>query len=488
MPDAADAPFRHTRVLITLLLFATLAPRLLHLAHAALSGDEAIFGLMALAIARGSEYPLYCWGAHYASALISYLAVPVMAVLGINTFALKATTLLYSVFLVPLLFFALRRSSGGAVAFLAALAVALPPPVVFSYSLAVVGGYPETFFLGCAIWLVTLDAVARPSAAKYFLLGLLMGASFTILWLGLPFIASALVLVLLRRPDPRHLAICAAGALIATLPFWYYNLVLHPGATFLRLGARSLEATARTPLLTAVTGRLLTTGQWCVESAAGLNDLGAPWGGIVGSLALLGLTLAGAGKFLKSRREEGILLFAFLAGLLVFNYLGNLTRDRMWTPLYFAIVLALPAFGRKSATALFVLLIAANSFALLPLVARSSNERQAETLARLIRSERREGLVADYDLGYPVAFHAGGGLPVAAVAPPNPSDRRPDWTEAVRARAALAVILPPDRGAAFEEALVRAGLAFRRVSVGDRFVYLTETAGDSVVSAFVVQR
>jgi hypothetical protein len=41
-----------------------------------IQGDEAVVGLMALKISRGSDFPLFFWGDHYSRPMASYIAAP----------------------------------------------------------------------------------------------------------------------------------------------------------------------------------------------------------------------------------------------------------------------------------------------------------------------------------------------------------------------------------------------------------------------------
>jgi hypothetical protein len=150
------------------LILAALYVRLSFISRVSLAGDEAVFGLMSIAIGRGEEYPLYCWGAHYASALISYIAIPVMAILGVTTFAFKAATLPWTVGLVLLAYAHCLRRDGRLPGFLSALTLAVPLPTFLCFSVAAHGGYPETYFLGLAIWIAALGAVENPSPARFF--------------------------------------------------------------------------------------------------------------------------------------------------------------------------------------------------------------------------------------------------------------------------------------------------------------------------------
>lgn len=473
---------RWSRGLGVAVVFIFLLERLLWMVRAPLSGDEAVFGLMSMAIGRGEAYPLYCWGAHYASALVSYMAIPVMALLGATPFAFRSTVLIWGMAQILLINAFVGRRFGAGPAILASLAVALPLPQVFIYSMMAHGGYPETYFLGTAIWVVALDVRERPSRFSYGMLGFLMGLSFAILWLGLPFLISALALLAVRDRLRRRESYDLVGwFFIGSLPLWIYNIFISPGATFFRLGARSLEATARVAPLDAVLGRIGHFSTWMHESAVGVSLLFSPVGGLVGAAVLIGLAVWGAFRLVRAGRDEGVLVLAFFGALLLFNIAGNLTRDRQWTPLWFALLLGWLGLGRRAAMVLLTLVIVLNLQATTTLIQKTVPDLRPLQIARGLERENADALIADYDLGYAVAFQALGRIPIAAVAPPNPSDRRPDWTARIRSARRPAILLPRDLGLDASRALVARGAGFTVITIEDRELIVTDAGGGAAL-------
>ncbi len=476
--DETPLPRRDAHRLLRLLSFAAacVLVRLLLLARIPLSGDEGVFGLMALAIGRGDEYPLYCWGAHYASALVSYIAVPSIAFFGLSSFALKAPLLLYNAALTALLAAWLERTEGRGPAFLAALFWIFPLPALLEYSVAANGGHAETYLLGPAIWITALGLAAQPSAGLFLLFGFLCGLSFAILWLGIPFILSAVVLLaarrrLLMRPAWAGLA----GGAVGSVPFWAYNLFQAPGATFLRLGARSLEVTNAAQGGLGLAQRITGLPRWCAESWSGWGKLFVVPGGAWIAAAVVAATVAGALKLHRRRDDRGLLSLSFLASLLVFNFAGNLTRERHWATLVFVPLLAWPGFSRRTNTLLLAAFVALSApLSVSSLFAWKPDPRPAR-IAEVLDVKNADGLIADYDLGYPAAFLSGGRIPLASVAPPNVNDRRPDWTEAVgRARRPALLLLRAD-----SVRFLAAGdpVSFELVPIGDRDLILPELDG-----------
>lgn len=471
-----------------LLVPAFLLPRLPYISRASLSGDESVFGLMSIAIARGQEYPLYCWGAHYASALISYIAVPVMALFGATDFAFRATTLPYGIVTTLLIFFALRRHFGDLGAWLSALCFALPLPTLLFYSVAAHGGYPETYFLGPALWIAALGVIERPTRSRFFLLGLLAGAIISILWLGVPFILAAAVLLITRAPWRRREALFAAvGACIGLIPFLVYNLWIAPAATILRLGGHSLGTAEKSAAPSAALARLATIPEWLVESGHGLAVLFAPVGGFFGATILLGAAIWGAIRLTRAKNDWGWLTLALIPATAIFNLAGGLTRNRHWSVLLFAVIIGLNGLPRALSRVLLVLLITAGFVSSYHEIDVARPEATIAEATAVLEAEGAEALIADYDLGYPIAFRRR--LLVAAVAPPNPSDRRPDWTARIRDLYRPGVLLP--RGEAtrsFEERLAADRIGFSRFELATRTLYLPDATGGEIMERLASSR
>lgn len=475
-PDAL--PPGNIRLPVTAAVMLAFLLRIWLIARSELSGDEAVFGLMSFAIARGREFPLYCWGAHYASALISYLAVPSMAFLGPSPFSFKLPTILYAVFLAPLVFFALARSFDVFNSWLSALALAAPLPTMLEYSTLAHGGYPETYFLGFAIWVAAIGAASSGRERDFAFAGFLMGASFAILWLGLPFIASALALLAWKRAlRPRPFVALAAGFVLGSLPFWIYNLWLAPGATFRRLGARSLAATPQSGVVASAMERVVHLPRWGAESVEGLGQLFAPLGGFAAAVIVIALAAWGGASLAKKGSAWGVLVVSFLASLVLFNLAGNLTRDRQWTTLLPAVVVAAQGFGRFGTRVILIPLLVAGLYADVRLIRNARPDPVILGAAEMIRSNNADGLFADYDLGYPIAFRLQGLVPISATMPPNASDRRPDWTASLSDARRPAFLLPAGEIArGFEHALVEDHVDFASFSLGPRILYVPYAA------------
>jgi hypothetical protein len=464
----------------TVLLLAALFLRLWYIARVSLAGDEAVFGLMSIAIGRGEEYPLYCWGAHYASALISYIAIPVMAIMGVTSFAFKSATLPWTIGLVLLAYAHGVRRDGRIPGFLSALFLAIPLPTFLLFSVAAHGGYPETYFLGFAIWVAALGAVEKPGVARFALLGFLCGLSFAILWLGVPFIVSAVALIAWKR---RVTIRCAAAGILAagigSLPFWIYNLAIAPGATIKRLGARSFEANAATGFADAVAGRILKTGSWAAESSEGLLNLFHPFGAGVGALeilapwVMLAAIILGAIRLHRRADDRGTLVLFFLVSLLLFNFAGNLTRDRQWSTLLPALVIAWHGWPKRiliSAACVFILIAAAADTRF---VSATHPSPVIGPAVKILDERNVDAVVADYDHAYAIAFGCRGRALASGAAPPNPGDRRPDWTARIPDARRPAFLLPDDDALRdFETRMLNSGIRYERRVIANRVLVL----------------
>lgn len=472
------------RFFVPLALFAFLATRLVYIARGELSGDEAIFGLMALEIGKGISYPLYCWGAHYASALVSYVAAPLIALFGPTPFSLRLAVLPWGMAHVLLAAFLFRRRFGPVEGLLAAFAIAFPLPWTLTFSVMAHGGYPETFFLGTAILGCGLALAESPSRARGAALGFLCGLSFAILWLGVPFLLAALALVVQRRClDRTTFPALAGGFLVGSLPVWIYNLWIAPGSTFLRLGARSMEARPGDSVIAAALGRIEGIPRWFAESADGLHGLFAPVGGLPVFAVLLAFTILGALRLVRRGRPEGMMILAFLVGLLAFNVLGNLTRIRHWTTIWFILPWGLLGLDRRLGLFLLAALVVACGILAPGWVTNAWSDPRPRQIAELVRQTGADAIIGDYDYAYAAAYRMGGLVPSSAVAPPNPAERRPDWTESIRYHARRpAVFLPRAIGDRVLATLVAQGHGSQAYALGDRVFIVTSAPGSLVLN------
>ncbi len=241
--------------------------------------DEAVFGLMALHIQQGRDYPLYCWGAHYAGALVSYLAALCYWVMGMGAVALKSATLPFAAGYLAVTYGLARLMLDERSALVALLIAAVPPTAALTMSVKATGGYPETLCLGGLVLLLAFrfstenrsDTEAR---RQLFLLGCVGGFGFYILPLITPYLVIALWFLCRHHRDGLHrtrVGWLAAGGLLGVSPLLIYNVV-YPGASVLRLGSRVLSV-SKAEVLDPGAGPMTAVG-WIGQYAAGLHPPG----------------------------------------------------------------------------------------------------------------------------------------------------------------------------------------------------------------------
>jgi hypothetical protein len=217
------------------------------------NSDEATFGLAAMHIADGREYPIYMYGQHYMGVLESYLAAPLFAAFGPSWLLLRLPLLaLYAVFLL-LMYLLTRRLYSPWLAVLAVGLLALGSDRVVRDQLTAVGGRPE---IKVGVVLLLLIAVAtaeqrlRRAWAGYAAFGLVAGVTAWVDWLVLPYLAAA-VAVLVVGNGRRLLGWPAVLVLVAfavgVLPLIVDNLRAPPGqdsiSVFLALSRQGAGAT-----------------------------------------------------------------------------------------------------------------------------------------------------------------------------------------------------------------------------------------------------
>ncbi|MEH1101434.1 hypothetical protein [Micromonospora sp. CPCC 205561] len=274
------------------------------------NSDEATFGLAALHIAQGREFPVFLYGQRYMGMLESYLAAPLIAVAGPSWPLLRLPMLLlYALFL--WLIHRLTRRIGspwfatGVVALLA-----LGGERVVRDQLTVVGGRPE---VKAAVLLMLLVAVGlargtvRHRRLAVGLFGLLAGVSVWSDWLILPYlvvVALVLLWVLRRELVGAAGALLLAGFAVGIAPMLRDNLVAPPGEDSLSVFREiSTKAGPAPPWSRRLDGGLLEG----VPLAAGLCPVDgcARWQGWFGLLYPVLLAVAAAVAVVAYRRAAG---------------------------------------------------------------------------------------------------------------------------------------------------------------------------------------
>jgi hypothetical protein len=153
-------------------------------AHGMMDGDEAVLGIQAENILRGS-HPIYFYGQAYMGSWDAYLAAPLIAIFGPHAWVLHAVTLAESLLLVPLLGALAKKLYGERAGLPAMMLAAFPPLYVTQGELRMLGGYVETLVLGTALMLLTVTIAQRwhggtATGRLWVLVGLLTGLAFWI--------------------------------------------------------------------------------------------------------------------------------------------------------------------------------------------------------------------------------------------------------------------------------------------------------------------
>ncbi|MFE9194108.1 ArnT family glycosyltransferase [Micromonospora sp. NPDC007208] len=199
------------------------------------NSDEATFGLAALHIGQGREHPVFLYGQHYMGMLESYLAAPLVALVGPSWPVLRLPMLaLYAVFLYLIHRLTRRLCTPWFAAFVVGL-LALGPERVVRDQLTVVGGRPEVKPAVLLMLLITVGLAARTVHRRRLaigLFGLLVGLSVWSDWLILPYLAVAgLALVWAVRRELLGWSglLLVAGVVVGVAPMIVDNLRAGPG-------------------------------------------------------------------------------------------------------------------------------------------------------------------------------------------------------------------------------------------------------------------
>ena len=205
------------------------------------NSDEANMGLVAFHIAYQGDHPTFFYGLPYMGPLEGYIAAPLFRIFGASLFTLRLGLLpLFAAFLVCMFYLTrLLYSEKFALAIVALLS--LGSGEVISLQIKAVGEYPEielfaTLIPLLAAWLaltsLSLSQEGAPDVKRkriliYGFFGIIIGLALWVDLLILPFVASAvLLLVLFSR---RELLTGAGlsfllGIIIGAFPLIFYNI------------------------------------------------------------------------------------------------------------------------------------------------------------------------------------------------------------------------------------------------------------------------
>lgn len=207
--------------------------RLVVLASGAVSfhSDEAIVGLMARHINQGQLVPTFFYGQAYMGSLDPLLVSLMFRITGETVIGIRLVqSVLYLLFVATTMLLAFRLSGQRRVTVIAGLLIALPTPVMTLYTTISLGGYGETLVIGNLLLLVGYEIGINTltSWKRWVALGALAGLgwwtnSLIVVYI-LP-VAFLLLSQLMRSWRPwRMIAVVFAAFLMASSPWWLYNL------------------------------------------------------------------------------------------------------------------------------------------------------------------------------------------------------------------------------------------------------------------------
>jgi hypothetical protein len=466
--------------------------------------DEAVFGLMAIKIAAFEEFPIYCWGAQYAGAVISYAAAPLLAIFGPSFTLLRLPMLPIAVLTASIYYLFLERLAGSIAALAGSLFFVFAPIVVIRHTMAAYGGYGETL-LGFALILL-LGRTVEPTSenghthAWPMLLGLVCGFFFYILFLMLPAILAFALspLLSISKARRRHLVRFSAGALLGISPLIIHN-IRETGGTILRAAGRSLSvdrADLHAPHSELAWRVILQKATFCYEWIRSAPRLFGEY--VVSGVAsdtvvetagtiLIAVLLVFAVRAFACRRQFGqeflqYRRFAlFLALLIGFQWVANLNRARHLLPLLLVIPVAALALTQPHTVRrrLVVIGLVVLALAQIPGWALGFHEQAFNPypLAGYLRDIGVRTFFGSYYTTYPVTFVTMERIVGAPLLPSNEGivvDRRPQYTRRVIDSPSPAFVFT--RNEKYSEERFRAflrlnNISFRSLTVESAVVY-----------------
>lgn len=219
-----------------------------------IDSDEAIVGLMAKHIAEGAPWPTFYYGQHYMGSFEALLVALVFKLFGLSLIGLKLVPLLFSLWMIVLVYDLAFEFGGRRAARIAALLCAFPPAPLVIWSAKARGGFVEIVVIGTAALLLTTRWLRRDTARlrDTALIAVLLGFGWwinnQIIYFMLPIgfvmfarlFRESVALYLRLQLIVRHAAVGIGCFLIGGLPFWCYN-IRHDFASFGMFAAARAE-------------------------------------------------------------------------------------------------------------------------------------------------------------------------------------------------------------------------------------------------------
>src|SRR5450631_850627 len=231
--------------ILALIVLATLLRFILIYLHWPITNsDEGSMGLLARHIAYNGEWPIFYYGQAYMGPIEGYIAAPLFHLFGSSTFILRLGLLPFFLLFLICMYYLTRLLFTQKLAIFTVLLLCFGSDEIIARQVKAVGEYPELVFFAAfislvVIWLAlsssTIEQQARTTPRRiliYGILGLIAGIAIWVDFLILPFLGTAIVLLLLfcRRELLSWAGLCMlSGLLIGFLPLLYYNITAPAG-------------------------------------------------------------------------------------------------------------------------------------------------------------------------------------------------------------------------------------------------------------------
>ncbi|EEP72527.1 hypothetical protein MCAG_02854 [Micromonospora sp. ATCC 39149] len=193
------------------------------------NSDEGTAGLAALHIGEGRHWPTFFYGQDYMGTFYSYLAAPLIQVLGTHWWVLRLPALaMYAAFLV--LVFRLTRTlyTPWFAVFIMAV-MAFGSDRVVKDQIIGAGGYSDVATAAAGLMLASALLALQPDKRKmtYAVWGWLAGYIVWTHWLALPYVAAAVLLVTWASRSEltmRRASLAVSGFVLGAAPLIWFNL------------------------------------------------------------------------------------------------------------------------------------------------------------------------------------------------------------------------------------------------------------------------
>jgi hypothetical protein len=411
------------------------------------SADEAVPGLMARHILTNHELPVFFWGQDYFGSAEAYLIAACMVVANGWPSVVFAPAIVASIALVPLTALLADELSGKRIGLIAALPIAVPPPVLTRELVTSAGGFSLGFSLILATLVLILKATHHVCSMRWIALASLCAGFAMWVWQpALVALAPLLVLVLVRMRrwhSTRELVLGIAPVAIGLSPLLVYNAARDwPTLTAMLIKSSDTPLAGDTPL-----AQLMSFGSLLIIALGGGDD---PVGGtnLVQSCALLTGAVVGVVVLAKMRRWWPLGLtvaFAILYTLVAYEVIRYFVPLILVSSALFAV--ALTRFLRfETALVLTLIGIAGSNLVMypgaLPLFDQQglASIRDEQVALEALQQRNLTYGYADYWSAYPLTYLS---QERRIVAPSLPffwrarTDRYPAYTQQVDGRADL---------------------------------------------------